>query len=395
MVFAALAAAVAVGMAAPNAPRLVMQFGESLYFGKRYAAVELIPGGRLARVTRRDGVERHFDLATRKDAPAPAEAKLVGPGGKEKRFQLVGPAGEVIQTFTEPGTYLGRDGWTLSPDGRYLLTGKNGGAIIWRVADGARVASVKDISSYYPKLFRGDEFLWVGPEPDGRGYKPMHLARIDLTTGKELPRIELGVKQCAGGFVLAEGGRVLLTPTETGILRVDLDAKKVLPPIPLDCRPFDPVALSPDGKRLAVVRGREGDLVVLDYPGGTQRLRVPLKLARDSGVSALGFSAGGDRLDLGLTNPARLIVLDAATGAQLSRDDFEPPTAIAAEPLAFAGAVGRSGVVTVAYSGRVRRIDLAGGPEKRGELPPGRPGRAKILPGGSVLGVMTQTADEV
>ena len=387
------AVAAALGLMAPDAPRLVKQFGAPQWGELRSAHVEFAPGGRLARVYPPGGIVRHFDLAARAWVAPPAGPKLVGLGGD--RFQLVGPAGAAVQTFAEPETYLQDGAWSLSPGGKYLRTVTAEGASVWRVATGEVAARHAAHKPYGLRAVVGDELVVVGPELSANGGRrnPCFLDRTDLLTGKPLPPVPLPFEEPGGPWAVAPGGAEAVMPGEAGVVRVDLKAMKVLPTLPLACRPFDACGFSHDSTRLAVVRRRQADLVVLDYPSGVEKSRVPLKLPREASAERVGFSASGDRVYVATREPALLIEFDAATGAEVARDDLNGPTPVDDEPVAFAGPVGMSSVVTVACGGRVRLINCATRAERRGELPPGRPVSAKVLPDGAVLAVLTKAPD--
>jgi WD40 repeat protein len=84
--------------------------------------------------------------------------------------------------------------------------------------------------------------------------------------------------------------------------------------LPDSLDPYKPIAISPDGARLAAVM-HPGQLLIWDLEAGKQERFVPLPRANTE-IRGHFWSAGGDRLILGLGNGTVLFV-DPNTGKEV------------------------------------------------------------------------------
>jgi WD40 repeat protein len=251
----------------------------------------------------------------------------------------------------------------LLPDGKALLSARDSGAAVWDVTrqkavcyldlgglDQARVA--------YPDLWPPE--LTLAPSPDGvriasavwwRTGEDQRTGRAllwDATTGKELRRIELPAVT-SRNIALAN---------------------------------FNPPALSPDGKRLALA-APDGTLQLRDLETGREVAEfVPPK---DLRPAALLFSPDGRRLVA--WGEAGIHLLDPATG-KLTKTlgDSEGRFDVPDPPLMWLATVAPSWRLTISRDGRLLARNGQGG-LRIWDLDSGKPIGPPAEPRGAVLGV--------
>jgi serine/threonine protein kinase/WD40 repeat protein len=176
--------------------------------------------------------------------------------------------------------------FTLSPDGRTLLTGGQTGLDFWDVPGKGHLASVKGVT--VSEKSRLDRAVYL---PDGQGLAVGTPDRGVVFTdrrGLRTPRapITQGSSQPLQLAFNANGQRIAVAWTEGAGITVHDVASGAL----LDRFKGSPFALSPDGRWLALQES--ADLVLLPIASREPRI----VLGRHGGASALAFSPDGATL---------------------------------------------------------------------------------------------------
>lgn len=404
MGFAVIAAAILLAVT-PHVP--VFQLGPSPRWadsaGPRY--LDLAEDGRSVRVVGPGDREWTLDPATKKAIPEPLAARefdLIE--RKSGLFDLVDAKGKRVQTLFDPDFKLKDGTWALSADRRYLVTSFKNNSSVWRVADGRRVLAQVSLKPGDFWAIRGDELLipgWVNLSEDKHVTRYSGcFERRDLKTGQELPKLLLQTECDPGGWRTTPDGRHAVTLFGDRLLRVDLEAKVVLPTLTLSALGADTtlysrgrLAFAPSGKGLAF--GWGGDVVGLDYPSGRVRWRTPLPLTGSPRADGLAYAPAGDRVYATSSDPYALVALDGATGRVLDCETFAPKSAgpvAEAEPwVALAEFAAGGELVVVTRGGAVELRDLPNRAVRETRLPSGLWVASGMTPDGGLLAVLTRS----
>jgi WD40 repeat protein len=378
------------------------------------SAVALSADGRTVATGGADGTVRLWDAATRQEigAPLSSDAKpvaavafnpdgtLVAAASSDGNVQLWNTASQQVAgpALVPNGAEVGA--LAFSPDGKLLATGgQDGAARLWDVATGSQVGSTMATGDAVSVLTFGTggttlataesdgaTELWdVATQaqtgaaltvPGSAGVSALAFSpgTDALATGNGNGRIQLwnpagfhqqaaplavgpvGVAAAAAGHTPAAfsaDGRLLATSNGRGTVRVwDVTAKRPAgPPMP-SYRTVTGLALSPDGKTLAVA----GSGVELWQTATGQRIGATLPPAGHGRYRAVAFSPDGTMLvTLGADGTARIwnVATDAPIGTPMTVDGSG----------LLAGAVGVSPdgrtLVTVSAAGQARLWSMA------------------------------------
>ncbi len=403
MLFAVTAAALLLA-GTPDLP--VLQLGPSRRWadtlGPRY--LFLAEDGRSVRVVGPGDRDWTLDPATKKEIPAPVAPRgfdLVG--RKPGLFDLVDATGKRIQTVFDPDFKLNDGTWALSDDRRYLMTSSKTDSSVWRVADGRRVLANVPLKSRGFWAIRGDELLtpgWVNLSEDKHATRYAGcFERRDLKTGQELPRLLLPTERDPDRWQTTPDGRHAVSLYGDRLIRVDLEAKAVLPTLTLPTfnaetrDQWEHLAFAPSGKEFVV--GRRGDVTAFDYPSGRVRWRAALPLPGSPRAGSLAYAPAGDRVYATSSDPYALVALDGATGRVLDRETFGPKSAgpvAEVEPwVALAEFAAGGELVLVTRAGTIELRDLPNRAVRETCLPSGLWVASALTPDGRLLAVLTRS----
>jgi WD40 repeat protein len=286
------------------------------------------------------------------------DGRLLGSAGLDRRVRLWdGHGHERARLYKERDDAVG---FTFSPDGRLVATlHSDGGALLW-TKEGRYIRNLGQVGKGAHLAFRADGKALLAAAGNERG--PCRFRARDVQSGRLLadvkgPEGEVQGLTAAGDVLLAQkgglvlwGGRerkartvlparsaVAMTPDARCVAGADLDGKVEVwangrrhtwkAPESTDFGPLL-VALSPDGRRLAISTALHA-VLVLDVEG---RLiwRQPFFPAQPSG---LAFSPDGRTLAVGLFD-GRIRLFEVATGLEHTpvRATGVCPTALAFTP---------------------------------------------------------------
>lgn len=403
MVFAVTAAALMLA-GTPHLP--VLQLGPSPRWaesvGPRY--LSLADDGRSVRVIGPGDRDWTLDPATKKEIPEPVAPRGFDLVGRQPGlFDLVDATGKRVQTIFDPDFKLDDGTWALSGDRRYLVTSSKSDSSVWSVADGRRVlANVPRVPHEFWAI-RGDELLtpgWVNLSEDKHVTRYSgYFDRRDLKTGQELPKLLLPTERDPGGWRTTPDGRHAVTLYGDRLIRVDLEAKAVLPTLPLPklnaaaTDHWKNLAFATSGKEFVV--GQHGDVMAFDYPSGHVRWRAALPLPGSPSVDSLAYAPAGDRVYATSSDPSALVALHGATGRVLDRETFAPKSAgpvAEVEPwVALAEFAAGGELVLVTRAGTVELRDLPNRAVRETRLPSGLWVASALTPDGGLLAVLTRS----
>jgi RNA polymerase sigma factor (sigma-70 family) len=236
------------------------------------SGMNLSPDGKKLTTVGQDAVVRLRDTTT----------------GKElSRFELA-PPGPVLRTF-------------FSPDGEMLGTVRPKGEVaLWRVADGQLLRS-----------FKGDdaEVLAVAVSPDGKGLAlgsgNGNIRIWDVASGKARAwkkRREVLKADPARSLAFAPDGQYLASSHQNSLRIWELATGEMVDEI----KTTGALALSPDGRTLAVAGGKQVSL--LDLAAANE---LPTLAGHQLNVNSVAFSADGKRL-VSVSDDTTALVWDAA-----------------------------------------------------------------------------------
>ncbi|MFY8150300.1 MAG: WD40 repeat domain-containing protein [Prochlorococcaceae cyanobacterium] len=178
---------------------------------------------------------------------------------------------------------------------------------------------------------RNDQLLSIAFAPDGASWITAAIDQVperDLVSGRPLERF-------AGAdlaFPLAEGRLLSLGQTQhlagqvqaPGLLVWDRRTGRRLKVLPAELLPserrFLPIAVSPDGRRIAFPPRLFGDRIEVWDSTTLQRLTT-LKLPQPAGILALAFAPDGRQLAVSLGQDPPLSIWDLGTAATISTID--------------------------------------------------------------------------
>jgi WD40 repeat protein len=184
--------------------------------------------------------------------------------------------GELLFTSRTPGVAMA---WEVafSPDGKTLAAGLESGDVhLFDVASGGQVATLTG---------HGGPVRWLGFHPDGRslvvaGALPENTVFVwDLATRKQPRRLPGHASEVLSGAWRADGRLLITAGSMDGTVRLwDLSGKeprwKALPVIPRNVEWLHGIALSPEGRHLAVCHP-DGTVHVLRLARAGEVYQVP------------------------------------------------------------------------------------------------------------------------
>lgn len=213
---------------------------------------------------------------------------------------------------------------TFSPDGSVLAATADDGAVqMWRVADGARLATVEP-----PVAGASNTQVRLLDNEKGVAWAVRNLATYvwEVPSGKPLGPTEGHASVVTSIAVTADGKHALTSSDGGGVLRWEPATGKLLGEVPLrnpngSSPGYAPAAqFSPDGAR-ALVRDSYTSVGVFDLASGTQWYTIPVPSYTNSRET---FSADGSKLvltqvpsDDAKKKPSRVLVFDTASGKRL------------------------------------------------------------------------------
>ncbi|WP_428265188.1 WD40 repeat domain-containing protein [Haliangium sp.] len=349
----------------------------------------------------------------------PSSPWLAGAGKGWSIWDLAA-GGDVVRAVDSPA---GLHSLAWSPDGSRLAAGsQRGRAVVWSVADGARVAELRGHNDSVDGLaFAGAEALWMasdklerraisgagealalpvsGPVLDLR-YAPVgeHLAVVDrqlavVRAGDGSAVTVMGGEHALGGVAFSPDGATLIThsageiaawPSAGGRPRYTIDAGAH------DLDRVGGAALRPDGAVLATAAEQAGArryvIDLWDAATGAHQRRLAEVPKQGMGIQALSYSSDGALLLLRL--PAAAVTVDAATGAVLARREpvVGNPAGGRWHPAGTqVASAGKDGAVTL-WDPRTGRtaVTLSG-------VPAGTPGLIAFSPDGARVAVSVRT----
>lgn len=245
------------------------------------------------------------------------------------------------KTGTSKGQFLTRArmyrSLTFSPDGSVLAATSDDGAVqMWRVADGARLATVEPpVTGTYNTQVR------MLDNEKGVAWAVRNFATYvwEVPSGKPLAPTEGHASVVSSVAVTADGKHALTSSDGGGVLRWELATGKFVGEVALKhpnapSPGYAPAAqLSPDGTR-ALVRDSFTSVGVFDVTTGTQWYTIPIPNYTNSRET---FSADGSKLvvtqvpsDDPKKKPSRVQVLDTVSGKRLGAIELAGYTRLAA-----------------------------------------------------------------
>ncbi len=260
-------------------------------------------------------------LPTGWGTPRPAfspDGKLVaitreGIGDRGRSLQLYDAAtGKDVATLRGVKTVRA---FAFSPDGRYLAVGQNTSPI--RLWDIRARAYFKDIA-VSDRVFYAD---YLSFSPDSKRIACMHgpVTIFDINTGQRITGF--GEHWNANQLAFVPDGRRLITASQgRGVHVWDISQQKKIRDLSKDWRRFPLIAVSHDGKTLAV-----GDMNA-DY----RQLRLwnlddyrelPNEPGHATALNLMAFAADGDRLVTG--DRTQVVTWDARTGQRRDRQSWD------------------------------------------------------------------------
>jgi WD40 repeat protein len=318
------------------------------------------PGGRAVAATHDDGTVRVFDAGTGAEAWRVADRQ-------DKTGLAFSPDGKVLATAGRDGSLRLSDAATgkelraspaagadavstlaFAPDGRTLATGGNDGTV--RVWD---VRTCKELRRWRSAPCDVQSAAFA---PDGRTLATASrlgsAVRLwDPATGRELVPTE-GHRASVRWLGFAPGGKTLFSlGYDRRAFHWDLAARRGGERFGgPDGWPFDPAALSPDGRTMATAEGKGGAVRLWDAAAGKE-LAAPGRHA--GGTRALAFSPGGEVLASG-GEDCSIALWDVGRGKQVRRLEglkdpvghllFSPDGSVLASAAYAGGAPGERGV---------------------------------------------------
>ncbi len=248
-----------------------------------------------------------------------------GPGGARNTITVLTTAGGSMRTVTDAAT-INIAEYGAVAGGRLYLANQDqiSSSYAIGVLDAATGASVGTIAlaTSIPK--------WAAATPDGRtvavfsdtagsGDATVTVIAAGAATGTTVPIT--GVARSLYGYALSPDSRYAYAVADTiaTVLRIDLSTRTLEPSIDVGFTTEQPtgVAVSPDGRRLAVTYGSAG-VVVHDLSTGAES-RITSGITGNANAAPV-FSADGSRLFVA-TTAARVIMIDVAGAAVLRSID--------------------------------------------------------------------------
>jgi WD40 repeat protein len=206
----------------------------------------------------------------------------------------------------------------LSPDGTSMaLSGDDGSVRVAAVEDGALIAAVEGLSGAYGVVFLDEQSLLASSEQQS--------VELDLGSytaiGTTAP-----LREMVGHLAVLPDGETVLAGQGSELVEIHPDGSVVPTAVKLPVTVDGPLALSPDGTRVAVLGTPAGahqqadadrQLVVADRRSGKVLVRTPVAGDEQTPLPGrLAFAPDGQRLAVG-TFGGMLTVLDSTSGGVL------------------------------------------------------------------------------
>ena len=204
----------------------------------------------------------------------------------------------------------------LSPGGTSMaLSGDDGSVRVADVEDGALLAAVEGLSGAYGVVFLDEQSLLASSEKQS--------VELDLSAQTALGTTA-SLREMVGHLAVLPDGETVLAGQGTELVEIRPDGTVVPTAVELPVTVDGPLALSPDGTRVAVLGtpadaqqgdGADRQLVVAERRSGTVLVRTGVAGDEQTPLPGrLAFSPDGQRLAVG-TFGGVLTVLDSTSGA--------------------------------------------------------------------------------
>jgi WD40 repeat protein len=212
-----------------------------------------------------------------------------------------------------------RNGFTLSPDGKYFATGHQHEAIV-RLGDVARGTEVREFRGHRAGVFA------VAFSPDGKqlvtGGADETIRLWDVTTGNEVRQFAGANHEIRWASFSPDGKRVATGSWVKGanfICLWDPATGKEIRRLPGHDGGVSAVFFTPNGREL-VSAGMDGKIIVWDVESGKEIRRM----THDGGVYGAALSPDGKRLLTAGWNDQMVRLWVLASGKELRRLDGHP-----------------------------------------------------------------------
>ncbi|WZO96178.1 sigma-70 family RNA polymerase sigma factor [Isosphaeraceae bacterium EP7] len=328
------------------APGLDPVFGREATYSLAYS-----PDGKLLALGRTDGTVQLRDLVARRErsrsklhkgrvtgmAFAPDGLTFASSSDEETLVRVWDSAtGQIRGTLDFVEASVSPGSLAFSPDGKRLALGINskqglpstiriwdldlgGKPVVIRNAHGSNLVDLAFSKDSKSLISSGCERAPNDKDELGRNQREMnlvaHLARWDVRDGRRLWEMEPPGAGLLGGFALAQDGTTLVSAHQDRLLVWDLATGLVSRTIPIDPADFgsqaDTVAISPDGRAIAMLRG-DNRIHLLDFATGKPLLVRPE--SHDGPIYSAAFTPDS-RTVATSGDDGKVRIWDAASGA--------------------------------------------------------------------------------